>query len=235
MTKLGYTWYPQNWWTSNAFFELEEYPLVRYAYREVLDLLYSKGGCATLTEKTIERRFRIGLSNKQFELLKSLFEIDGDIWCHKKVSSRISKAESSRNNGKKGGRPKNPITQENNLRKNPRNPPLEREREREREREIKEKKKSKIERELIETRKETFRNNLKPFFIDGKISKEDSKDFFEYWTEHGTNDKKMRFEKEKSFGMSRRVSNWLKNKNKFTKSKQSEQDLEDYIQAAINS
>lgn len=34
------------------------------------------------------------------------------------------------------------------------------------------------------------------------------KNFFEYWTEHGPKDRKMRFEKETSFGLSRRLATW---------------------------
>jgi len=36
------------------------------------------------------------------------------------------------------------------------------------------------------------------------------KDFFEYWTEHGVNDKKMRFEKQTSFDVGRRLKTWQK-------------------------
>jgi hypothetical protein len=37
------------------------------------------------------------------------------------------------------------------------------------------------------------------------------KDFYEYWTEHSINDKKMRFEKQTSFDISRRLKTWLRN------------------------
>jgi len=40
--------------------------------------------------------------------------------------------------------------------------------------------------------------------------------FYEYWTEHGKNDRKMRFEKEKSFDISRRLRTWQRNTKKFT-------------------
>jgi len=65
----------------------------------------------------------------------------------------------------------------------------------------------------IESRKAEFKNSLLPFLetYDKSLLKE----FFEYWTEHGLNDKKMRFEKQKSFGISRRLSTWLKNDKKF--------------------
>lgn len=36
------------------------------------------------------------------------------------------------------------------------------------------------------------------------------KDFFEYWTEHSLNDKKMRFEKQTSFDIGRRLKTWKK-------------------------
>jgi hypothetical protein len=43
------------------------------------------------------------------------------------------------------------------------------------------------------------------------MSKEMVRDFFDYWAEHGPNDTKLRFEKEKTFGLSRRMSSWKKN------------------------
>jgi hypothetical protein len=61
----------------------------------------------------------------------------------------------------------------------------------------------------LEDRKKDFSNYLYSFkntdYSDQLLS-----DFMEYWTEHGSNDKKMRFEKEKSFGVTRRLSTWNK-------------------------
>lgn len=42
-----------------------------------------------------------------------------------------------------------------------------------------------------------------------------AKDFFAYWTEHGEKEKKFRAEKQKSFGIGRRLSTWKKNSTKF--------------------
>jgi len=70
----------------------------------------------------------------------------------------------------------------------------------------------------IKQRKREFKNELLPL-VDSKISKVEAKEFFEYWTEHGSKDKKMRFEKEKSFGMFRRVSTWVKKAKEFKKEK----------------
>lgn len=60
----------------------------------------------------------------------------------------------------------------------------------------------------IDARKLAFKESLFPFV--GQYKKETVKDFFEYWSEHGENDKKMRYEKEKSFSVTRRLSTWAK-------------------------
>lgn len=67
----------------------------------------------------------------------------------------------------------------------------------------------------IEDRKAEFKNSLLPFL--DKYGKDLLNDFFGYWTEHGDKDKKMRFEKEKSFSKERRLSTWLKNQKRFKK------------------
>ena len=50
-----------------------------------------------------------------------------------------------------------------------------------------------------------------------KLEIEEFERFFDYWSEHGENDKKMRFEKEKSFDWQRRWNVWNKNKKKWSK------------------
>ena len=65
----------------------------------------------------------------------------------------------------------------------------------------------------IEDRKRNFKKLLTPFL--DKYSKDILNDFFGYWTEHGVNDKKMRYEKQKSFSVERRLTTWLKNQKKF--------------------
>lgn len=60
--------------------------------------------------------------------------------------------------------------------------------------------------------------------------------FFEYWTEHGPNDKKMRFEKQTSFDISRRLKTWSNNESKFktngAKLDRTEQNLVDRSKSA---
>jgi hypothetical protein len=70
---------------------------------------------------------------------------------------------------------------------------------------------------VINKRKAEFENSLLAF--KEKYSTEMLNNFFEYWSEHGIKDKKMRFEKEKSFGLGRRLSTWSKRQIDFNKGK----------------
>ena len=66
-------------------------------------------------------------------------------------------------------------------------------------------------KDIVE-RKQDFRKSLSLFNKDNpdKYPKHLYFDFEMYWTEHGEKDKKMRFEKQKSFGISQRLSTWFK-------------------------
>lgn len=69
-------------------------------------------------------------------------------------------------------------------------------------------------KESIDIRKNKFYDSLVPF-VD-KYSKEMLKDFFIYWSEHGEKDIKMRFEKEKTFGVEARLRTWYnRNPNQY--------------------
>ncbi len=131
MGKLGYTWYPQDWWTSQTFKRLKKFPLVRYAIRELFDLMYQEGKPIFMNKEYLKDDFNIELSEEEFEKLLEYITITNEgKWWLNSVKKRICKAEAARENGKKGGRPK--ITQEpRKITQN--NPPLEREREREEE------------------------------------------------------------------------------------------------------
>lgn len=78
---------------------------------------------------------------------------------------------------------------------------------------IEESKESKEEKNNIDSRKTSFANSLKPFV--GVYSKEMLNEFYFYWTEHGVNDKKMRFEKQTSFDINLRLLNWNKRSESF--------------------
>ena len=75
--------------------------------------------------------------------------------------------------------------------------------------------KSAIKTKDLEFRKNEFKNNLEPFLeIYGKVL---LNDFFRYWTETNQGGKKMRFEMERVFEISKRLKTWSNNENKFKK------------------
>ena len=61
----------------------------------------------------------------------------------------------------------------------------------------------------IEARSLAFKKSLFPFIE--QYGKEMVKEFYEYWSECGDNDKKMKFEKTKSFSKKARLNRWSKN------------------------
>lgn len=67
----------------------------------------------------------------------------------------------------------------------------------------------------IEERKLKFANSLKPFLLI--YGKDLLNDFYGYWTQHGENDRKFLAEKQKSFGIERRLETWKRNEKTFNK------------------
>ena len=78
----------------------------------------------------------------------------------------------------------------------------------------------------IEERKLKFADALKPFLDE--YGRDMLNDFYFYWTEHGENDKKLRFEKEKTFGISQRLRTWL-SRNPKQYQKQETDHLVEYV------
>lgn len=73
----------------------------------------------------------------------------------------------------------------------------------------------------IEERKAEFKNSLLSQFID-QYDENLLIDFFEYWSESSPGAKKMRYEKEKAFDVTRRLKTWVKNQQRFGTKDQSD-------------
>jgi hypothetical protein len=54
------------------------------------------------------------------------------------------------------------------------------------------------------------------------------REFYDYWSEHGEKDKKMRFEKEKTFGIEQRLRTWY-NRNPDQYSEKQIDPLVEYV------
>ncbi|MEE6129137.1 conserved phage C-terminal domain-containing protein [Chryseobacterium arthrosphaerae] len=106
MSQLGYTWYPQDWWTSDTFKRLKRFPLVKYALRELFDLMYMSGKPIEMNREYLIDDFNIELTDQEYEKLLEYVVIDENgKWWNNSIRKRLSKAEAARENGKKGGRP----------------------------------------------------------------------------------------------------------------------------------
>ena len=143
--------------------------------------------------------------NSVFPIMKNQLKRDLKKW--------EKRAETSRINGQLGGRPpkEEKPKKPNGLNGNPDEPkkPVT----------VKVIVKDKVIKDIV-YRKAEFTNSLS-LFLDknpNKYSKDLYRDFFNYWTEHGKNDKKMRFEKEKSFSLAARLRRWKSNQEKWLKS-----------------
>jgi hypothetical protein len=75
--------------------------------------------------------------------------------------------------------------------------------------------KSKIREDNIKERKLKFASTLNPFLE--KYGNEFLNDFFSYWTEENKQKTKFRQEMEKAWDLKRRLENWQRNNQKFTK------------------
>ena len=132
MDKLGFTFYPKDWWTSETYFSLS--PIQRYYYLESLFIMYSNNGYMKTQKTQLENRMRTQISDEDFELVTTGFILEDNKYTSPTVNKRLRKTLANRKNGVKGGRPKkiDEKPKEPNL-ETQNNPPLERERERERE------------------------------------------------------------------------------------------------------
>lgn len=67
-----------------------------------------------------------------------------------------------------------------------------------------------------EQRRQKFIETVRPFVLSGELSKQDANDFSNYWLEISNKGRLFRFEKEKAWDINRRLSTWMKNKQKFS-------------------
>lgn len=112
--KLGYTWYPQNWNSSSRVFRLSL--AERGFYRELIDRVYENNG-KILIEYDIWSRMlgcdeaELAVMIEKFKSLKNLegeplVVVKGNTLMVPSCEPRLKNAETNRNNGGKGGRPK---------------------------------------------------------------------------------------------------------------------------------
>ena len=67
----------------------------------------------------------------------------------------------------------------------------------------------------IKKRKSDFALRVEKEISDMKVAAKDIQDFISYWSEHNTDGRVMRFEKQDIFNVKRRMQTWIKNSLKF--------------------
>ncbi|KQR93313.1 hypothetical protein ASG01_08940 [Chryseobacterium sp. Leaf180] len=117
--------------------------MVRYAIRELFDLMYKEGKPVLMNREYLIDDFNINLSDEEYKKLIEFIVVDSDgKWWMDSIRKRLTKSEAARENGKLGGRPKivekiddkkdtelNQKPSEKTQQENLKNPPLEIERE----------------------------------------------------------------------------------------------------------
>lgn len=171
-SKLGYTWYSQDYISDPEVMMMT--PAQRGIYRDLIDLAYKHENRITYTLNQLSR-YTNASEDEVREILEIKGENCGDYWSIPSCQKRIDKALISRENGAKGGRPKKP-------RKNPEQNPqvLEVKTQSERQREIE----SKREREIEKKEKGKY-TPLKP--PKGESRPQSVEDVCEYFRHLGLN------------------------------------------------
>lgn len=242
--KLGFTFYPKDWWTSDTFYELS--PVERYLYLELLFLMYVNSGAVTNDKASIERRLSCTISDSVWLKVVNLMVIEGNNLTHKSVNKRLSKTLANRENGKKGGRPKNDEKKpKNDLGfENGKSETTENQGEKTQKTQIenpnetqtkgKEKEKEKEKRKLgagnlptpkndFVIREQQFYNSLAKYVET--YGKEMVRKFYDYWREPNKSKSKMRWEQERTWDLGLRLKKWETNDFKFNGGKQNYQPV----------
>jgi hypothetical protein len=236
-SKLGFTFYPKDWWTSDSFYAMQ--PFERYIYLELLFMMYANEGCVVNNKLIVERRLATVIKDEVWQKVTDLMVKDGDQLTHKSVNKRLSKTLANRENGKLGGRPKKyesienieeftesekEITQITQI-NNPKKPTLEykeKENINKKEREVKKATEVAIPQSNLKNtlpkRKLDFGRELKAFVKPtGPYPPEMVRKFYDYWTEQNKSATKMKYELERTFETAKRLATWANRDNEWSK------------------
>lgn len=166
-----------------------------------------------MTEKQLFRKFSQHESLIEELLEEEIFEIiEGEVvidFLDNQMEAVLERSAINKANGSRGGRPKK------NRKETETKPNVKQTETKTKGNKIKEDKIKEDKRKDIKERAKKFGDALKSF--SSEYSDQLLNDFFLYWSEHGPNDKKMRFEKQTSFSIARRLAKWKSNAEKWAK------------------
>lgn len=100
-------WYPKDWWTSDTFFILT--PLQRYIYLELLFMMYmTRSGVIKNDPILIGKKLYMDIMPADWIAVSGRLLHCTEGMYSESVAKRRTKAETARENGAQGGRPKKP-------------------------------------------------------------------------------------------------------------------------------
>jgi hypothetical protein len=87
--KLGFTFYPKDWWTSDTYFDFT--PSERYIYLECMFIMYSNDGYMKTQKTQFENRTRIFPTDEEWQNVTSKFILDDKGYTMLSVNKSYSK------------------------------------------------------------------------------------------------------------------------------------------------
>jgi hypothetical protein len=174
MSKLGYTWYPKDWGTSESVFELSLSE--RGLYREFIDLAMLNDNTTEIKKDVWVRKFCVSdidlntILDKLLDL--NLIEINDNILFIPSCENRLKLVRGGSNGGKKSKPNSKPIPKpfesldEKNLKPTPK----------QREKEIE------IESKIENKEKEININDIKLYFFENGYSEMTAQKFYDYYS-----------------------------------------------------
>ncbi len=214
--KLGYTWYPKDFISDPEvmFMSAAE----RGVYRDLIDIAYMNDNEIRYTGEMLAK-----YTNSDIETIEKVLAQKGKVeefgYSIPSCQKRMGIIERNRQNGAKGGRPKNENSSNSQTKDKPKNP-----------------KKTQTEIQTIDSKIENRKKRESFFFnelitfveseekLPGTYPKEMVREFYDYWSEPTHNGSKMRKENEKTWDTARRLNRWYRNDSSNNKNQITTQD-----------
>jgi len=91
MSKVGFTFYPKDWWTSDTFYAFDAFE--RYIYLELLFMMYANEGRVQNDKSGVERRLGIEIDVYVWIKITERLVIEDGFLTHPSVNKRLKKGK----------------------------------------------------------------------------------------------------------------------------------------------
>ena len=91
MGKVGFTFYPKDWWTSDTFYAFDAFE--RYIYLELLFMMYANEGRVLNDVAAVERRLGLTIDTNVWTKITERLIIEDGFLTHSSVNKRLKKGK----------------------------------------------------------------------------------------------------------------------------------------------